>query len=114
MPARLQRQLSLRTKLTRIAAELFLQTQRGIKRALRMVLVSNRGAEQDEDAVAGRLDDVAVVAPDGIDHQLERRVDDGAGLFRVEVLHQIHGAFDVSEEGGHHFALAVGGSRPLG
>ena len=35
-----------------------------------MVLVGDRRAEQREDAVAGGLHDVAVVAMDRIDHQL--------------------------------------------
>jgi hypothetical protein len=42
-------------------------------------------------------------------HQLERRIDERARLFRVKVLHQFHGAFDVREQGGHRLALTVDG-----
>ena len=66
--------------------QLLLHPQRRIERALRMILVRDRRAEQREDAVAGRLHDVTVVAMHGVDHQLERRIDDRARLFRVEVL----------------------------
>ena len=53
---------------SRISFEFFLQAQRRIERALRMVLVRHRRAEQGEDAVAGRLHDVAVVAMGRVDH----------------------------------------------
>ena len=45
-----------------------------------MVLVGERSAEHREDAVAGRLHDVAVVAMDRSDHQLEGGIDDGASF----------------------------------
>ncbi len=51
-----------------------------------MVLVRDRRAEQREDAIAGALHDVAVVAMDRVDHQLERRIDNRARFFGVEVL----------------------------
>jgi len=62
---------------------------RSIQRALRMVLVGNRRAEKREDAVASRLHDVAVVAMRRLDHQLQRRIDNRARRFRVEVAHQL-------------------------
>ena len=45
------------------------------------------GPEQRKNTVAGRLHDIAVVAADGVHHQLERRVDNLAGVFWIEVLH---------------------------
>src|SRR4029077_8210008 len=69
--------LELRT----VPPQLFLHPQRRIERALGMVLVRDRRAEQREDSVAGRLHDVPVVAAGRVDHQLERRIDDGARLF---------------------------------
>ena len=48
-----------------------------------MVLVGDGGAEDCEDAVAGTLHDVAVVAAHRVDHQRQRRIDDLAGLFRI-------------------------------
>ncbi len=73
-----------------------------------MVLVRDRRAEQREDAVAGGLHDVAVVAMDRVDHQLQRRIDDRARRLRVEVLHQFRRALDVGEQRGDRLALALG------
>ena len=67
----------------------------------------DRRAEQREDAVAGRLHDVAVVAMDRVDHQLQRRIDDRARLLGVEVLHQLHRALDVGEQRRDRLALAL-------
>ena len=57
------------------AAEIFARRERRVQCALRMVLVRDRCAEQREDAVAGRLHDVPVVAMDRVDHRLERGID---------------------------------------
>src|SRR5205807_4907003 len=38
--------------------------------------------------VAGGLHDIAAGMPHRLDHQLQRRIDDRAGVFRVEILHQ--------------------------
>ena len=46
-------------------------------------------AEKGKDAVAGGLHYVSVVALDSVDHQLQRRVDDRARFFWIEVLHQL-------------------------
>ena len=69
--------------------ELLLHPQGGIKGALRMVFVSDWRTEQREDTIAGRLHDVSVVALDCFDHHLQRRVNDGASFFGVEVCHQL-------------------------
>jgi len=74
----------------RIPLQLLPHAQRCIERALGMVLVRHRRAEEREDAVACRLHDVAVVAMDGVHHQPQRRIDNGARLLGVEVLHQLH------------------------
>jgi hypothetical protein len=79
-----------------VLAQLPLHLERRIQAALRMVLVCRRCSEQCEDPVAGRLHDVAIVTVDGIHHQFKSRVDDAAGFFRVEILHQFHGALDWS------------------
>jgi hypothetical protein len=80
------------------AAEIVARGNRGVNRALRMVLVCHWCAEQREDAVAGRLHDVAVIAMDRVDHQLQRRVDDRARLLRVEILHQFGRALIALED----------------
>src|SRR5258708_37374970 len=72
-----------------------------------MILVRHWGPEQGEDAVACRLDDVTVIAPHGFDHQLQRRIDDRARLFGVEVLHQLGRTLDVGEQRRHRLALAL-------
>ena len=77
-----------------------------MERTLRVVLVRDRRAEQREDAVAGRLHDVPVVAMDRVDHQLQRRIDNRARLFRVEVAHQFGRTLDVGEQRGDGLALA--------
>ena len=72
-----------------------------------MVLVRDRRTEQREDAVAGRLHDVAVVAMHRLDHELQRRVDDRARLLGIEIRHQLGRALDVGEQRRDRLALAV-------
>jgi hypothetical protein len=72
-----------------------------------MVLVGERSAEHREDAVAGRLHDVAVVALDRSDHQLEGGIDDGASFLRVEVLLQFGRALDIGKQSGDGLALTL-------
>jgi hypothetical protein len=43
---------------------------------------------------------------DRVHHELERGVDDSPSFFRVEIRHQLDGAFDVGEEGGDGLPLA--------
>ena len=84
-----------------------------MERALRMVLMGDRRAEQREDAVAGRLHDIAVVAMHRVDHQLQRRVDDRARLLGIEVAHQLGRALDVGEQRRDGLALAIQALRRL-
>ena len=72
-----------------------------------MVFVGHGSAEQREDAVAGGLHDVAVVAMRGVDHQLQRRIDHAASVFGVKVLHQLGRALDIGEQRGDGLALAL-------
>ena len=74
-----------------------------------MVLVRDGRAEQREDAIAGGLHDVAVVAANRVDHQLERWIDNRARLFRIEILLKLSRSLDVGEQCGDRLALAVGG-----
>jgi hypothetical protein len=80
-----------------VAAEVILHPQGRIQRALRMVFVCERRAEHREDAVTGRLHNVAVIASDRRDHQLEGGIDDRAGFLGVEILRQFGGALDIGE-----------------
>jgi hypothetical protein len=89
------------------AVHLLLHSQSRVEGALWMVFVSNRRTEQCEDAIPGRLHDEAAVAVYSLHHQLERGIDNGTRLFRVEVLHQLHRTLDVGEQCGNHLALTV-------
>ena len=53
------------------------------------------------------LHDVAVVAADRVDHQLQRGIDNRARFFGVEVLLQLGRSLDVGEQRGDRLALAV-------
>jgi len=55
-----------------------------------MVLVRDRRAKQREDAIAGGLHDIAVVAMRRVHHEFKRWIDDRARFFRVNILHQVH------------------------
>ena len=68
--------------------------------------MGDRRAEQREDAVAGRLHDIAIVAMRRVDHQLQCGIDNRARLFGVEVLHQLGRSLDVREQRGDRLALA--------
>ena len=70
-----------------------------------MVLMRNGRAEQGKNAIAGGLHDISAVSMDGIDHQLEGRIDNRTGFLRVEVLHQLHRTFDIGEQRGHRLTL---------
>src|SRR6516162_8829407 len=89
------------------AAYIILHPERRIEGALRMIFMRNRRTEQREDTVPGGLHNVAAVMMDGVDHQPERRIDNRTSFFRVEVLHQLHRALDVSEQCCNGLALAV-------
>jgi hypothetical protein len=72
-----------------------------------MVLVCERCAEQREDAVAGRLHDIAVVVTHCLDHEMQCGIDDRAGFFGIEVLHQLGRTLDVRKQRGDRLALAL-------
>jgi hypothetical protein len=79
-----------------------------------MVLVRQRGTKQSQDPIAGRLHDVAVETAHRVDHQFERRIDDHAGLLRIEPFLQFRGPGDVCEQRGDSLPLAVGCSCRIG
>ena len=53
------------------------------------------------------MGDVAVIAVDGIHHQLEGGVDNRPSIFGVEPFDQCSRTFEVSKQGGYRFPLAV-------
>src|SRR5215469_16411891 len=91
--AYLNRRATLLLELAAIASKLLLHSDRRVERALGMVLVSDWCAEQRKNAVAGRLDDIAIVMAHCFNHQFERWVYNCPRLLRVEVLHQLSRAF---------------------
>ena len=91
-----------------VAPPALLHPQRGEQRPLGVILVGQRRAEQREDAVAHGLRHVAFVTMDRVHHELQRRVDDRARVFGIEVFDEGHRALDVGEQCGDRLALAVG------
>ena len=105
--------LALRAQTVGVATQLLLHRQRRMKCPLRMVLMRDRRAEQSEDAVAGRLRNVAAVAMHRLHHKLQHRVDDRARLLGIEIAHQLRRALDVGEQRGDRLALALRTFRRL-
>src|SRR5450755_1027051 len=76
-----------------------------MQRALRMVLMCGRRAEDREDAIASRVHDVAVVTVNRLDHQLDCGVDNCARVLRIEVAHHFGRALNFGEKGRDNLAL---------
>jgi len=92
-----------------VTSEFLLDCERGAKRTLRMVLMGNRRSEHRKNAVTGQLHYVTVVAMYSAHHKVQYRVDNGAGLLRVELTDKLHRALNVGEERGDRLALALDG-----
>jgi hypothetical protein len=93
--------------------QLLLHRQCRVKRALGMVLMGHRGAEQCENSVARRLRNVAAVAMYRLHHKMQHRVDDRARLLGIEVAHHLGRILDVGEQRGDGLALALDCFRGL-
>src|SRR5262245_45107703 len=104
----LARSSSLAAQAIAQAPDFSLKPQGGVERALRMVLMGHRRPKKGKDTVAGRLNDVTIIATHRIDHQLENRVDDGARFLGIQILLKACGVYDVDEERRDEFALALG------
>jgi hypothetical protein len=72
-----------------VALQFLLNSERSAQRTLRMVLVRRRRTKHREDAVTSGLRNVAIVPMHRVHHQVQHRVNDRAGLFRVELPHQL-------------------------
>src|SRR5262249_41206604 len=86
--ARFELKLSAINKTSRVFTDLLLHLQCSVEPTLRMILVSGRGPEEGEDAVAGGLHYVTFVAAHRLDHDSERGIDNRPSFFRVKRLHQ--------------------------
>ena len=92
--------------------------ERGERRAARVVLVGERGAEERHEAVAEELVDRALVTVHLGEGRLEKGVDQGVHPLRSKPLGEAGGADEVAEEHGDGLALALqrapGGEDPRG
>ncbi len=84
----------------------FLQRQRRVAGARRMVLVGDRCAEQSHDAVAGVLIDRPLEAVNSVGEDLEEALHDPVPVFGIDRLREIHRPLHVGEENRHLLALA--------
>ena len=109
----LNRGPTFRSQSRAVAPNFILHPHSGIQSSLRMIFMSHRRAEKREDAVPRRLHHIAVIAPHGVDHQPQRRVNDRARFFGIEVLPELGRSHDVDEQGRNHFALALGNRLSL-
>ncbi len=89
-----------------VAGDLVAQMERRVARALRVILVRDRRAEQRHDAVAGVLVDRAFEAVHAVGEDREEALEDAVPRFRIELLGQLHRALHVGEEHGDLLALA--------
>ena len=87
-----------------------LHTQRRVTSAHGVVFVRHRRAEERHDAIAEHLVDGAFVAVHGIHHDVQRRVQELAGLFRIEARDQFGRALEIGKEHGDLLALAFQGA----
>jgi hypothetical protein len=78
--------------LVRVDGDPLLHAQRRVAGSHGMVFMSQRRAEERHDPIAHDLVDSALVAMDGLHHQLEHRVEDFARLLRIAVGEQLHRA----------------------
>ena len=86
-----------------------MQLQRGTDRAVGVVLVGDRRAEQREDRIAEHLVDRAAERLDVDDEALERGVDQPLQTLRIEMLRQARVPDDVGEQ--HRDDTALLGRR---
>jgi hypothetical protein len=71
-----------------------------------MVFVGHRGTEERHDAVPEYLVHGTFVAVHGVHHHVQRRVQECAGLFRIEARDQFGGALQIREEHRHLLPFA--------
>jgi hypothetical protein len=103
----LNRGTSFRPQARAVAPNFILHPHRGIQSSLRMIFAGHWRAEKSENAVPRRLHHITVIAPHGVDHEHERRIDDRASFFRIQVLPELGRSHDVHEKGRNHFAFAL-------
>jgi hypothetical protein len=96
--AHLYRQAVCAAHLFRIAAQGVLHGQRRITRPHGVIFVGQRRPEQRHNAVAQHLVHRPLIAVYRLHHGVQGRVQDGPGLFRVEVADQLRRAREVGKQ----------------
>ena len=105
--ADLHRNTGSTLNLLRVPLHGLLHTQRGVTRADRVILVSDRRPEERHDPVAHDLVDRALVAVDGVHHAFQDGVEQLPRLLGVAVRQQLHRPLHVGEKDGDLLALAL-------
>ena len=95
--------------LVRVATKRRLHVEGRVAGAHRVVLVSQRGAEQRHDPVAHHLIDRAFVAVDGLHHVLEHGIENPTRFLGVALGQELHRALQIGEQHRHLLALAFQG-----
>jgi hypothetical protein len=96
--------------LLRVTTHGCLHRQGGITGPHRMVFVGHWCPKERHDPVAQHLIDGALVAVHGVHHDVQGGVQNGLGLFRVEVADQLCRALEVGKQHGHLLAFAFQGT----
>jgi hypothetical protein len=96
--------------LVRELRDRLLHPQRRVARPDGVVFVRKWSAEDGHDAVAHHLVHRALVPVNRIHHLFEHRIEQLAGVLRVPVREQLHGALHVREQNRHLLALAFEGA----
>ena len=89
-----------------VAGHGLLHAQRRVAGAHGMIFMGNGRAEEGHNAIAHHLVDGALVAVHGLDHALQDRVQQLAGLLGVALGQQLHGALQVGKQHGDLLAFA--------
>ena len=103
----LDRGIPLAPDLLAISSDRLLHPERGVARADRMILVREGGAEQSHDAVAHDLIHGAFVAMYRVHHNMDGRIEELLGGFRIEVSDDLGRVFDVRKQDSDLFAFAL-------
>ena len=90
-----------------VGTDRLLHPQRRVASAQGVVLVGERRAEQRHDAVPEDLVHRPFVAVHRLHHDVQRRVEQGARLFRVAPVQELERSPDIGEQHGHVLALAL-------
>ena len=98
--------------LVAVAGHGLLHAQRRVAGAHGMIFMGNGRAEEGHNAIAHHLVDGALVAVHGLDHALQDRVQELAGLLGVALGQQLHGPLQVRKQ--HRDLLAFAFERAAG